>query len=153
MQIEIDGAPYQIDEYGNVNKRRGKGFVKPTVDKDGYLRISFGTKENKTVNRSVHRLVYEAFIGEIPEGVTVDHIDSDKSNNHYTNLQLLSQVENVVKGNARHWVLQSPAGERVEVYNLRQFCRTHNLHQSHLYDVLNEKPNYNAHKGWRKYYE
>lgn len=47
----------------------------------------------------VHRLVYEAFHGPIPFGLTVDHIDSEKLNNRLENLQLLTREENTRKGN------------------------------------------------------
>lgn len=153
MQILIGEVPYEIDEYGNVLKRRGKGFIKTFPDKDGYLKVAFTTKTGLTVNKMVHRLVYEAYVGPIPAEFTVDHEDSDKTNNHYSNLQLMYAVDNAIKGNARHWVLRSPTGERVEVYNLRQFCRDNGLHKSHLYGVFLGKPKYNSHKGWSKYDE
>lgn len=152
MKINIGGKEYEIDEWGNVTKRRGKGFLKPFPDKDGYLKLAFSFR-GKTTNKFVHRLVYETFVGHIPPGMTVDHKDSDKTNNHHSNLQLMEAVNNVIKGNARHWKLLSPNGEVVEVYNLRQFCRDKGLHGAHLYNVLNGKPKYNAHKGWRKYHE
>jgi hypothetical protein len=41
----------------------------------------------------VHRLVAQAFIGELFEGATVDHIDGDHQNNHYTNLRILTAQE------------------------------------------------------------
>lgn len=153
MKIEIGGKEYEIDEFGNVTKRRGKGFLKPFPDKDGYLKVAVTTAGNKTVNKIVHRLVYEAFVGPIPPGLTIDHKDSDKTNNHYSNLQPMGAVDNVIKGNAKTWKLLSPIGEVVEVYNLKQFCRDNQLHKSHLYSVLNGNPRYKAHKGWRKYHE
>ena len=45
----------------------------------------------------VHRLTYEAFVGDIKEGFTIDHIDGDASNNHYTNLQQMTLSNNVKK--------------------------------------------------------
>ena len=41
----------------------------------------------------IHRLVYEAFIGEIPKGYEVHHRDENKSNNNLSNLYLLSSEE------------------------------------------------------------
>lgn len=41
----------------------------------------------------VHRLVYEAFIGDLIDGYIVHHIDNNKVNNHYSNLTLLSHTE------------------------------------------------------------
>lgn len=49
--------------------------VKPSVSKIGYQFICYAPK--KTVY--VHRLVYEAFIGEIPDGYEIDHINSIKT--------------------------------------------------------------------------
>lgn len=45
----------------------------------------------------IHRLVYEAFVGEIPQGMVVDHIDNDSSNNSFTNLQVLTKGDNTRK--------------------------------------------------------
>lgn len=69
------------------------------IDKSGYKRFR---------NKHVHRLVYEAFIGQIPKDMTVDHIDGNKLNNHYLNLQILSRGENSQKGNSKNWCVVSP---------------------------------------------
>lgn len=42
----------------------------------------------------VHRLVFLAWSGPIPEGMQVDHIDGDKLNNSIENLELVSPSEN-----------------------------------------------------------
>lgn len=41
-----------------------------------------------------HRLVYETFNGEIPEGYEIDHINFVRDDNRLCNLQLLTQSEN-----------------------------------------------------------
>ena len=43
----------------------------------------------------VHRLVFSAFIGEIPSDKVVDHIDENKSNNHPDNLRAIPNGLNV----------------------------------------------------------
>lgn len=63
LEILVGGKTHEIDEFGNVLKRRGKGYLKAFPDKDGYLRLVFSTSENKSINKFVHRLVYESFIG------------------------------------------------------------------------------------------
>lgn len=152
-EFEFAGKKYEMDEYGNIKKRRGKGFKRCFPDKDGYLKLAVQDADKRTHNEFIHRLVYKVWNGDIPEGYTVDHDDNDKLNNHKDNLKLLSNKDNVVKGNAKHWRFLNPEGELVEIYNLREFCRIHNLHKSHMYSVHNEHPLYKQYKGWRKYYD
>lgn len=58
-------------------------------DCKGYRLINYKGK-----NYRIHRLVVEAFIGPIPEGFEVDHIDRDRSNNDVTNLRIVTHSEN-----------------------------------------------------------
>lgn len=43
----------------------------------------------------IHRLVYETFVGEIPEGMQVNHIDENKENNRVDNLNLMTPSQNI----------------------------------------------------------
>ena len=57
---------------------------------------------------NIHQLVAIVFLNHKPNGhtIVVDHIDNDKSNNHVSNLQLISQRENLSKdkqnGSSKH---------------------------------------------------
>lgn len=57
---------------------------------------SLGTKK---VPKTVHKLVYETFKGDVPYCMTIDHIDGNTFNNNIDNLQLLSSEENSRKAN------------------------------------------------------
>ncbi len=62
----------------------------------------------------VHRLVAQAFVGELFEGCHVDHLDGDHGNNHWTNLRILSAREHgmlhpCVVDKARHTAMQAAA--------------------------------------------
>lgn len=65
--------------------------MKP-ANRNGYLRVSLNGKMY-----SVHRLVYETYVGEIPEKMVIDHIDGNRANNNLSNLQLTTQSKNVKK--------------------------------------------------------
>ncbi len=58
----------------------------------GYLQFRFYAHgSHKTVQ--VHRAIYEAWIGPIPEGFDIDHKDSNRSNNNVDNLQAVPRDE------------------------------------------------------------
>lgn len=104
--INFDG--YQISDYGRLKCcRDNRGnltdtyrIVRPSVDKDGYFRVTMTTyeKPRKSYHKLVNRLVAEAFIGPSPEpNMVVDHIDDNKQNNKVSNLQWITAPENSTK--------------------------------------------------------
>ena len=76
---------------GKVRKVREK-LLSTHLTEAGYLRIDIrGTKY------LIHRLVAELFVDqESPEKDIVNHKDGDKQNCHYTNLEWVTQLENVI---------------------------------------------------------
>ena len=53
------------------------------------------TRTVKKYLKLVHRLVAEAFIPNVFDKETVNHIDCDKTNNHISNLEWMSKSENI----------------------------------------------------------
>lgn len=46
--------------------------------------------------------------------------------------------------------LVSPTGERyIQITNLNEFCKQHNLYTTHLRNIIKSKPNCKSHKGWK----
>ena len=43
----------------------------------------------------LHRIIWETFVGEIPDGYELDHKDNNRSNNALNNLQLVTHKENI----------------------------------------------------------
>lgn len=56
-------------------------------NKDGYEVFGAGDR--------VHRAVYETFVGEIPEGYEIDHINIKRADNRLENLRLVTHKENM----------------------------------------------------------
>ena len=96
---------YEVSSEGRVRSlkrfythRNGKvycreGFiVRPRKNHNKYLRIALSNNGQKSY--FVHRLVYEAFKGPIPEGMQVNHINENKFDNHPENLNLMTPKEN-----------------------------------------------------------
>lgn len=63
----------------------------------GYRVVSLW-RENRGKSHLIHRLVWEAFNGKIPESMEINHIDGTKTNNHLSNLELVTRPENIWHG-------------------------------------------------------
>lgn len=73
-----------------VERRRAEHLV-PL----GYLQVRLMVA-GKRMSASAHRLVYRHFQGPIPDGLTINHKDGDKSHNAPTNLELATDSEQIV---------------------------------------------------------
>ena len=89
---------YSIDENGNVRNDKRGTFVKPYDNKagKGYLYVCLYNKHIKQGAYGVHRLVAQAFIPNPDNKPQVNHIDGNTKNNHVSNLEWVSPLENVV---------------------------------------------------------
>jgi len=93
---------YSVSNLGRVKRtkrcrRNGKvgRVLIPFVDKKGYHWVVL--RHNYQARRfSVHKLVALAFIGEVPDGKEIDHIDRSKDNNNHSNLRYISHHENIL---------------------------------------------------------
>lgn len=61
-----------------------------------YPKVQFNCK-GKTYAIPLSRFAYAWFIGDIPDGYVIDHIDNDPFNNSIDNLQMLTIEENLAK--------------------------------------------------------
>jgi hypothetical protein len=89
---------YRATLCGKVIGKRGR-FLIPFPKKNGYLCISLSDGKGNPHQTLIHRFIWEYFNGKIPDSLTVDHIDEDKTNNRINNLQLLTREENSKKSN------------------------------------------------------
>lgn len=67
-----------------MKKKQEEGTVYLKNDGEVYT-VIFGTECR------LCEIVWENFVGEIPEGYTVTHIDGDKRNNRLDNLKLVRE--------------------------------------------------------------
>ena len=76
----------------------GKRILKYSRDQRGYKLVGLNNR-NFTKSFRVHILVWDNFSELVRNGriLQVDHINNDKSNNCFYNLQLLTQRENISK--------------------------------------------------------
>lgn len=67
------------------------------VGNKGYLRLTIQMPNKSLKSVMAHRVVWASIFGDIPDGMQINHIDLDKTNNAPSNLELVSQ-----SGNIRH---------------------------------------------------
>lgn len=90
----IPFAPeYLVDTKGNVFSTRTNKFLSHRTNERGYKRTQLRI-DNKKINFFIHRLVWETYVGPIPEGKWIDHIDRVRDNNDLSNLRVLTQQQN-----------------------------------------------------------
>lgn len=85
---------YQVSNLGRIysypkNRNKNKGsFHNGRVDLVGYLFFTL-SKNNKRIYPRIHRLVYETFVGPIPKGYDIHHINGIKTDNRLENLEMV----------------------------------------------------------------
>lgn len=109
--------PYEVSDEGQVRNRITKQIIVPYIGTTGYYKVVLH-KNGIPYRRHVHRLVATAFCpiakkyldqGYIFETLVVDHKDMNKLNNHYTNLEWVTQKENT---NRAFNAFVGPVGEK-----------------------------------------
>lgn len=97
----IKGFPkYRISNWGKVYYKKDGNWISKRLmtNKEGYKRVSLHHNGKKAKFQVAH-LVVTHFIGNIPEGYIVDHIDCTRDNNHSNNLQIITRKENAKRAN------------------------------------------------------
>jgi hypothetical protein len=92
---DIEG--YQVTRQGQVLNK--KGYVLKANVQHGYERLTIWKTENgwkKPVRYRVHRLVAEAFVPNPENKPYVNHMDGNKRNNDASNLEWVTNRENVL---------------------------------------------------------
>lgn len=93
MEVCIPGyEKYSINEFGQVKNIKTGRILKEDI-RAGYPSITL-SKDNKQKRFVVHRLVATVFIPNRESKPVVNHIDGDKKNNHYLNLEWCSHSHN-----------------------------------------------------------
>ena len=92
---------YQVSNFGRIKRVTTGKILKGDKNNDGYLRVKL-YKNNTKSNKSIHRLVAEAFIPNPENKPQVNHINEDKTNNSLDNsldnLEWMTAKENINHG-------------------------------------------------------
>ena len=162
LTIEVIMISYKDTEYKEIPNSRGtcvaqcgclynhiKDKHKKQRECHGYSQASINQK-----TALVHRLVYKAWKGSIPEGLQINHIDGNKLNNHIDNLEAVTSAENSQHDYASG-LMDTRFGERSHTAKLsnqdvidikrlaqegdltrQQIADTFDISRNHIYTIL-----------------
>lgn len=88
---------YEVNEDGTIfrnvkSKKQNKIKLDMHHSDSGYY-VTFCRFKGKTKRIMIHKVVAECWLGDIPDGYQVDHIDRNSKNNHYSNLRYVTLSE------------------------------------------------------------
>lgn len=91
-----DFSRYECSNYGKVRRVGSNKILKPNTSGD-YDSIMIYDNDSKEYRFQVHILVAKIFVEDVKDKEIVNHIDENKRNNYYKNLEVITY-----RGNAEH---------------------------------------------------
>ena len=81
---------YEVSEYGDVKNLKNDKILKVRITPEGYVHYSLHGK-----NKKIHRIVAKLFVPNKMNLPCCNHIDGNKLNNHYSNIEWCTQGHNL----------------------------------------------------------
>lgn len=133
-----DDRPHNYNDRIKILHRYNKRKeIKPFIDKYGYKQVVLKSG-NYQKHYSIHQLVYLVFIldynditdkscgynFEDKQYIQINHIDGNKANNHYSNLELITLQENISHAVVNKLHNSQIKAQYVEIYKDNQLLVT-----------------------------
>lgn len=164
--MKLEGySDYEIyPETGQVWSYKRNRYIGAPNER-GYIRLRLIDDNGNQHNWSLHRLIWTAVNGEIPEGMQVNHIDENKENNSTSNLNLMTNYDNC------HWgthierltdtmrkkyanpILGMKNGKLELYFPSTESASKNGFHSRHIADCCKGKTHYKQHKGYQWLYQ
>lgn len=84
---------YAISNYGHIKNVKKDKLLTPVLNNNGYLQYTF-RQDSLCKTIRIHRIVALYFVPNPDNKPYVNHIDGNKQNNHYSNLEWCTAQEN-----------------------------------------------------------
>ena len=149
-----NGENYKIDLSTNTIYNSRNNPLNSNKIKNGYLQIGL-CKNGKRKMYLLHRIIYEAHKGKIPDNMVIDHIDRNPENNDITNLRLVPQsinTTNITKmGKGKNFDYKNDIGEYEQLKEDIYYSKTYRKFYRKIVDEFRSM-NINKLKGKNSYY-
>lgn len=106
----IDWSLYQCYEDGRIYSKYYQRLLKGDVTKYGYVQVRLKCTDGNKKVFFWHRVIWTHFNGTIPEGLQVNHINEDKTDNRLCNLNLMTPKENTNWGTGHERAMAKQRG-------------------------------------------
>ena len=125
-----DFKKYEIFEDGRIFSYAKNKWLKPQINKNGYFQIILSDNDGNLKNYLYHRVIFEACSqAPIPEGMQVNHINEDKSDNRFENLNLMTPKQNANYGSRNERMKKSKINHPMCCKQVEQYDKDGNLIQ------------------------
>lgn len=136
---------YEVSDLGRVRSLITSKIMRLALSNCGYLRVGLTSSPKQQIGRTVHSLVAEAFIGPRPDGLVVNHKDTNKHNNASSNLEYVTPQENTAHARANGCAPKVYRGAdnfrakltEVQVSEIRRIAKVRNV-GGHVPQVLSD---------------
>ena len=151
-------SDYEIfPETGKVWSYKRNKYI-GNIGTKGYMQVSLRDDNGKQHFWQMHRLIWTVVNGEIPDDLTVNHINEDKLNNSISNLNLMTNAEQNVWGTRLKRFAKSKSLYVVAIFNgdIKMFLPSIKTAKEFNFDSTNIvrccKKQQTTHKGYQWMY-
>ena len=145
-QISNTGVVRSLDRV--IKNRLYKGsIIKPLIGYGGYYTVQLRKNKSKHIYY-VHRLVAEHFCDKASDGLVINHIDENKLNNQFKNLEFITISKNISHSRrgagflSRKYSIEDVINIRKMKQNghsLYTICKKLNANSGTISNILNHK--------------
>lgn len=110
----IDTNAYDFDEEKGVYSKMLKRYLKGDVgSKNTYPRFTLKCTDGKQHVFLCHRVIWEIFMGKVPNGYEINHKDENHKNFKLSNLEILKHIDNMNYGTRNKRVSEKMKGKLI----------------------------------------
>ena len=135
-----DYPDYAASEDGGIYSFKSNKFLKPGKESRSYLKVVLQTPDGQRTFR-LHRAIWSGrHQRRIPEGMEIDHVDRDVTNNHISNLRLVTWEENNRNSSSAQRpvvAISLECGGKLTFPSVRAAGRSLGIAHQHVGDICN----------------